>query len=611
MSDSVEKLAAMLLAAAIKEGRDDYVQALQNLVPLKEAINELISNVDQFDENWRKRLLRTSYTPNDVSSIFSKQLLKNPDYVEFTVEAAASVTDKGTQYSMIKNMLKEGLYGAAAKAVESIADAPDFTNWLATSTTFFARANKKVYLYTIGDETDFTREAAFLFDKLSLEVPDDFDGEYKAKARQWSLSKFDAVVDWVSELCRAPRAKVGQDGELIITNASLVRAFQQERQRVMSKGEWHQDVFPSFVPVIADTEAAKALTAKGNILLAPEYGVVGRVPDSNDFVSKPSHNFMAPGHPDLDAGKIAAAMTLLSYEDVTALRASGSQDSVFLIPAGTQLKIEDCEPTPETLRIAMRYHRPEYLCSRYKGNVHEFESTGLSTRSYLRGVPASSELNRNEVRLHWELLDRPEFIKALNSPQEIEFLREIHNPRASAPLQAKITQSQNIQGLPGQVEHAAWQYEELISKLGYVPAAMFKGTQEFLQAFAEELTHRGLEVSGANTTRYIGSPGGRTVNASQSRLDARLGLLQWSKFRDMPMEDLLLKGSRQKGDADKATICGILDRLGVLGVANLAKTPSQRKFVIENFDLQSHYKDLPKPFRLAIGGQILEEDLGM
>lgn len=610
MSESVEQLAAMLLAAAIKEGREDYVHALQNLVPVKESLAELAKNPDQFDDTWKQRLLRTSYSVDDVNAMFENNLLGNQAYLNFTAEAIANVTDKSTQYTMVKHLLKHGKYGPATRAVEGIDDVADFALWLSTQSTIFKRS-RQLYFRTIGDEKAFTREAAILFDMLGLEVPDDFDGDYRQNEAQWSASKFSAAVEWVSELCDAPRAKVGQDGVITISDAPLVKAFQEERSRVTGKGQWHQDVFPSFVPVLADTRTAVAMEAKGYVRLTPEYGVVGVAADGKGFVGKPSHNFTSISHPDMDAEQISAAMTFLSYDQITQLRVIGSEDCVFLIPAETDIKLEACGPTPDLLRIAMRYHRPEYLCSKYKGNVYKFDSTGLSTRAYLRGVPAASPLHNSGLRLHWELLDSPVFLRALNSPQEIALLQEILNPRASAPLETRLTQPQHLDSLADQVQFSSQQYEALIEKVGFAPSVMFKGTEVFLRAFADELTNRGLDVSGANTTRYIGNPGATSANADQRRLDARLGLLRYSPYRDMPMEDLFTKGCRLKGDTDKVTICGILDRLGVVGVAKMARTPTQRKFVIENFDVKTHYKDLPKALRLEIGGQILEDDLGM
>lgn len=601
----------MLLAAAIKEGRDDYVRALQNLVPVKNALEQLKVDVFQFDETWRQRLLRTDYTSEDARAMLSVDLIKNPKFVDFIVEATNNVTEKSTKYAFIRNMLGAGLYSASSQAVEKLDDVPDFANWLATRTTYFSRANKDSYFYTIGEETAFSRDAAVLFDKLDLEVPDSFDGNYVgSKKIRWSASKFDAVVDWVSEICETPRVEVGQDGRLELKNPLLIKAFQEERQRIASKGEWHNNVFPRLVPVLASEAASEKLIADGHIKLSPVFGFVGKSSESGYFQNKAEHGFVSDTHPDLPIEHISGAMTFLGYEEITRLRAEGTRDSVFLIDTMDGFRVNEIEPSSDLLRIAMRYHRPEFLCSRYEGNLYDFQGSGVGTRGYLRGLSVNSNLY-GPLHIQNEVLENPVFLDAFNSKQEIDYLREIHNPAASDPKQANIAQLDVGCGLSDQVEFAVAGYRQLISKIGYIPAALFKGSEEFLRAFADELSRQGLEVSSCNTTRYTENPGTTSVNGIQRRLDARLGCLRRSEFKDLPMEELLTKGTRLKGEYDKEKICGILDRLGVVEVSKLAKTPAQRKFVIENFDVKAHHKDLPKAIRLAIGGQILEDDLGM
>lgn len=610
MSESVETLAAKLLAAAIKEGRDDYVQALQNLVPPLNALEQLKTDVFQFDENWRQRLLRTDYTSDEARSMFSEDLIKNPKFVEFIVEAAGYVTEKSTQYSLIKNMLGASLYSAAKSALEKVSDVADFSNWLSTRTTYFSRANKHSYFYTIGEETAFSRDAAVLFDQLDLEVPDSFDGQYVGKKIRWSASKFDAVVDWVSEICEAPRAKVGKDGELEISKPLLITAFREERGRVDSKGEWHQNVFPKLVPVLAGEAESEVMLAKGFVKLTPEYGFVGESEKSGYFENNANHGFSSPTHPGLDQELINGAMTFLSHEDITKLRADGSKDSVFLVSANDDLQLINSGATPESLRIAMRYHRPEFLCSRYEGNLYEFERSGLCTRGYLRGMPIHSNL-RGSLSIQGETLESPVYLDALASRQEMDLLKELHNPSAREPKHASIRQIDVRGDLQEEARQAVSAYRRLSDKIGFVPATLFKGTEAFLHEVAGELTRQGLEVSSSNATRYTENPGTTSVNSTQRRLDARLGCLRWSEFKSIPADELLTKGARLKGEHDREKICGILDRLGVLEVARLAKTPAQRKFVVENFDVQAHYKDMPKAIRLAVGGKILEDDLGM
>lgn len=610
MSESVDTLAAKLLAAAIKEGRTDYINAIQNLVPVKQALEELIEDPSQFDETWRARLSRSNYTNDEVRLLCTNAFLEKPDFVEFLVDVAANKAEKSIQYALIGNIIKAGLYAEANTAVDAVEDIHDFKNWLSTRSAYFARLKKNAYFNTIAGEQKFSRIGAILFDRLDLEVPDEFDGQYSTKERQWSISKFDAVVDWVSELCPAPRVETDADGHLVVKQAALVKAFQEERQRVQTMGDWHQHVFPRFVPVIADEASAKAMLSRGEMILSPEYGHVGALAESKDYVRSPAHNFSSPTHPDIDLEVIASAMSLLSYEEITRLRSIGEKDRVFLIPHDTTLRIEDSGTTPESLRIAMRYHRPEFLCSRYTGNLREFSNSSIETRAYLRGAPVQSP-HYGSLAVEWGVLERPAFMRAFSSPQELSLLRELFNPGAPDPQRARVTQKNDGRSLDDEVSEAVATYKELTETLGYVPAVKFIGYQVFIQRVAEEFTREKISISGNNEVFFVENKHRSAMNEGQRRLETRLGSVRWSPFRDMSYEDLISKGTRLKGEADRWTICGILDRLGVVEVAKLAKTPAQRKFVIDNFDVQGHYRELPTAFRMEIGGKMLEDDLGM
>jgi hypothetical protein len=607
--ESVEKLAAALLAAAIREGRQDYVDALNSLIPLTSLLTELKDNLDTFDDQWKKRLLRNEYSAEEVSHLFTHELLSSEKYVEFLAEATIHVQEKSTKYIMVKQMIGAGLYAAALKSVEALDDVADLAHWLHTRRTRFTKSATKTYQHMIGNEVAFSRIGAKLFDRLDIEVPDDFDGTYLNKKLQWSMSKLSACVDWVSEIAPAPIAEVDQRGHLTIHNASLISAFRGERERIQSKGEWHQQVFPRFVPVIAGEAASKALFARGEIMIQPEFEVT-RVDVHRGPETQVSHGFKTM-HPAVDAEDIALAMTFLSYETVAELRLPGDQRNIFLLPENSDIPLSKDSYCPEDLRVAMRYHRPEFLRARYEGNTYDIRQAGIDTRLYLRGLPFRGS-DHSMLDLTNQLATDSNLLNALNSPQELAHLREAFAPRHGKGMAGSVTISEPENGreMSDQVRESVDAIERIANKLGFQPTIKFLGHESFLTAVANELTRRQIGVTNFNWVEFKDNSRSN-MTPTQTRLSARLGVLSGNKFREVSTEELMTKVARLKDPHDKTIVCGILDRLGVPEIARLANTPAKREFVIQNFDVSAHFKDLPKEIRVAIGGKKLETDLGM
>lgn len=603
MVDTVDSLAEKLLAMAIAEGRSEYVTALQNIVPasVTSTLTKLVADVSNFDETWKAKIFRNDYDNESIRLMFSDTLVVKKDWQDFLLEIASAVTEKNTQYAMFKNSMKSGLYDVAEAIVKKVDDIADLTHWLSTTMSRYIQLKGTAYQALTGKESQFSRSAARVLDLIGVEIQDDFNGTYESSNNIWSHTKFAAAVDWVSEIASAPKVVLDKEGSPYISNSLIVQAFCEERLRVEAKGEWHSDTFPKLVPVLAEGAAADAMIKRGEIPLEPVF-------IANGTTDIPTHTFMAPGQ---SAEDIAKALTFMSYETIGMAR-DNLDLKIFLLEHKTSIPYTREPKIPDDLRVAMKNHRPEFLSKSFTRNLLNFEYCEVQTHAYLRGMEIQFSQN-NSLKIERHLLSDDRLLGALRSKAELDYLS---SALTGAPSRAGDERRTNfIYGQVGQapstVEAFIGAYKRLMGTIGHAPNAYFQAEESFLHELAEQFTKENIPVSNYNSTWYSGNPTANAVTDSQNRLNTRLGVLSYSKIRDMTVDEAFTKAVRLKPGYEVNALCGLMDRISVEELASRAKTPAQRAFVITNFDVKKHYAKMPKAIRMAIGGKILEEDLGM
>jgi hypothetical protein len=621
MSKEVDAKAAELLALAIQHNRQEYIDALSFLIPVRQLAEALAKDPKGFDDSWKKKLLRNNYSPEDVTALSSVEFLKNTDYLDFVVEMTASANNLDAKYGFIKYLLENCKYEHASLCYQALEDKAAFADVFKNRVTRFQSLKASSYFYRTGDVVGFNRTAAKLFDAIGLDVPADFDGDYgdNHRRQKWSEGRFDAAVDWVSDIVEtndlaSPAIERQADGSLAIVNSTVIQAFIDERTRIQSKalGAWHESHFPRYAPVLASPELANELQAKGLIMVEPDFGDLQR--DGADYQKADtlSHAFKAVNDPTLDRNEISLSMSFLPHDVITQLRDAPENTKVFLVPHDTSLNLKISPAVSDELRIAMRYHRPEFFKNRVWSAIYDFESAGLGTRAYLRGMDVLYD-SSHRLKIENEMMNDSRFVRALNSTVEREYLKHIFTPsKEHEAKRVRLVQKVGAGPVKDQVDKLIKDLNVIVDKLGFFPGVTFSGSEEFIRMFADD---HNLPMTECNKCHYWDKdkPGSWTGNETpeQSRLSARLGAILDRKFVMLPVEELLAKAPRLKAQSDILRTCGILDRLGVVGVANLARTPAQRVFVVEHFDVKSHLKELPAAMRKMITGPMLEEALGL
>lgn len=620
MSSEVDEKAAELLSLAIKHNRQEYIEALSFLVPIVDLAKTLADKPESFNDSWKKKLLRNEYSIADIDQLTQPQLLKNTEYLDFVVQMAASVNNDNSRIQFVGDLMAQGKYQHALKCYQLIDDKDLMETWMKAKINRFSRVNSMTYFYKTGEPELFSRDAAVLFDAMNLEVPATFDGVYGERAfkTRWSDSRFDAAVDWVSEISQkeclgSPTLVQCKDGTLAIENATVLKAFIAERTRIEtqhSAESWHGKYFPRFAPVLATPELATVLQSQGAILVEPEFGQFHT--DGRYDINEASHAFISMNDSTMDKNEISMSMALLPYDVITEIRNAPDTKKVLLIPHDSSLTLLPSATVSEDLRIAMKFHRPELMKNRHRTSVDGLRASQVDTRAYLRGVDIKYDHNTDLIITN-QLIDDPRFLRAMTSPVELEYLRKYYTPsRYSASNRVRLEQKVNGGPIEEQIDMLLSNLGILIENLGYTPGLTFAGSEEFVRAFL----NRDLPVTECNKCLFweadqTGKFSGRDTDA-QTRLSAQLGEIG-EKFEDLPPEELLTKAVRNKG-RDKLfhnRACGVLDRLGVVEVAALARTPAQRAFVIDNFDVKSYLKQMPTAIRRVISGPLLDDAMGL
>jgi hypothetical protein len=606
---------AKTFSHAISENRADVINAIGSLIPADRLIRELEESPHLFNEDWARHLLRDDYTNDDTRILFTGKLIAVQEYVDFLKVAVNHVKVETTKFSMLLGMISSGLHKEADECLEQLGDITDFKLHVHDMLDLMKGYNGR-HTAVMGNPTKFTRHSAHLFNRLDIDIPGDFDGTYSSRMEfTWSKSRFYAAVDYVSDIVSRnglgiPSAEIKPDGSLHLVNSALLKAHRNEWDRInaLKLGKWHEDNFPLYCPVITTKEHLPRLIDLGAVLVKPELSV--EIECYNGSLALPKHGFSAAENGRLDEDDVNLSMSLLPYHTCSSLREAKSGQYAVLLPYNVAIDTDQAI-IPGELAIAMRSHRPDFIKSKHYAQLHDLNRSGIDTRLYLRGMNIIYAQN-NRLSIFEQITEDRDLVAAFNSIEEMKYLRDYYSVSSSVIHYNKNRLNMVLDRtipIDQAVVKLRSNHEFTISKLGYVPNLEFKGSVTELQAIASQ----NFRITEDSLVSILESGTRRSAQSvDESRLEAQLGALYMrSSMKGLEPEDVLKKAVRISDENEIATACGILDRLGQLEVAKLAKTPAQIKFVMEHFDLSDVVEKLPKNLQSKVSVKNLEEGLGL
>lgn len=607
---SIDDMAAKLFSDAVSAGRDDIVQALAYLIPIDQLMVTLSKDINMFNETWEKSLTRKTYSVPEIGSMCSGGVLKSNSYSEFIYNLAKTLPEDDVRFRFIDEALSQSEYELAERMVDSLSNTEGVIDFISERRERLIK-RKICPFYLIGEPGKFTRQTARLFGKLDIDLPGKFSIE-NYTSTIWGAGRFEMAVDYVSDVAKSyglgvPEAKL-VDGEITIINSAIVKAFTDERKRIAIKnlGEWNEVNFPTHYPAITSAHVAEKLRSVGGISISPQFGEKSwnEKYATTNFVLK--HNFISKDEGAMHEDDISLSMSLLSYEDCTKIRSKEFSKTVVLIPYDAELVLDDSN-VPEELNLAMRYHRPEILKSNEGRLFNKLEKRKLSTKAYLRGFTSRCHVNLEPLD---EIAHSPKFYEAMNSDIEVEYIKNAMNEvkkRAGNSVGILYFMQDNKLSIQDNVSYILGLYDKVVSDHDLIPAVSIHGSEELMIKLSEARSSIGynplISFEGSARNGYT---------EKQLRIKYRLGSMGHDhSMLDLLPQELLIKGARSSRKDDIIQICGLLDRLPITELAELAKTPAQMKFVISHFELEPHIKELPRRFQTAMSGKMLEDGLGL
>lgn len=628
MATTLEQDAAALFQRALKENHLGLVSALKLTVPagaLADALKGEIVPDQAISPAWQDALTRPTYDLLDARKMVSPELMSNPNYALFISRLFKSTKDRDSQHALLHGLTAAGHHTHALNAFNHL-EKPDefvsyFKNYLATVTAQYS----SYYFTETGTTKGLTPTSLDWLDKLDLDIPADFTEQKYPKADSigyeiWNESRFQMNIERVGAVLhelnlQVPAAKRHGSGPVVISHSALANAYIAEYARIdAGLGSWHQQNFPSYLPVLADASSLQELEARGGVRIKPNQ-IHEFKTDTGAAGVNPSHGFSPVKTGEyIDPKDILLAMSLLSLQQVADLIKTNNQQ-IVLVPA-EQLQALVIEPAelPEALRVAVRYHRPELLVteiSNVQGNCLRTLPTGL----YLKGFEIKPGQYKTMLAFSG-LGDNPAYPSCFVSDGEIAAICSTYalkkHPTDTEKLliveKEHLTVAENVTNA-----HAVLQ--SIADKIGYTPAVSFRGSPAFMRALATSkipTTEPGgmTDIKGNNQDWYSSSEGKR-VGACLGSVGYEYDLLKLS------IPELLTKGCRMKDSASedvktaKQRILGLLDRYSLEDLVANMKTEAQFKFVNENFDLMPLVQKLPKKFSLIVAGENFTKDLGL
>lgn len=629
MDLTTQELLAELFDRAQKTGEQEILDAISPLVPVSKLLRKV--NADTvLDESWEKILIRSNYDHKDsgIREFFGSNFLENPR-AESIIEKAFIKADKKSQSAFAVNMVITGMSNLLLKHIDKWDRDAVRSFFFDTRYPVDSVRNFKSFIL---HPTEWDRDFLSILNHLDIDIPNDFevDASWKSKEKgslsSWSEVRMNSSDQWVGDIldkAGIPQLALSSEG-VFIKNPDLVIGFIQERERI-EKGSYSDRVFPDFVPLISEGEAADIAAEIGAIEIKPIYSIV------DNGVTIASHRFEAPGQ-ELSSDDINKAMTFLSLDTISSLRDKNSKKRVFLVPVDiiNSLPYEK-KPFPRDLSAALRYHRPDYLHLKGDSLSSSFlwESRHLHPEMYCRGYDQMVREVTNwggyenpkvgDTFIHLQfatsMMKKPWLVDHLTSDEEIKAVQTMFQYTInSSDSRDKVVISDNNKDPEGQAKALKTTMDKLKNRYGSLPAFSFSGRYAFLKACADANIY-----SGFNSTVVIKEDDQSDEfisDLNKIRLQTRLGSIRvHAKISpDMSPKEVLMAGTRMKSDTDIGTALGILDRLPLEEVCQLASTPAQAKFLAEHYNPIDVIKMLDKKLGKniqAVKKHIFSNDLGM
>lgn len=598
---SLESKIKDLFMEARSSGRKDVITALFPFIHIPEICYELTED-SVLDEDIVFVLTREQYDHQDINAMCSAKMLKISGYTDFLKSLMAKM-DQPTRNEVAWNVFMSG-QGNLLKDTMALWD-PQF---ITDKIDKLVASMPEQFTSYIPHPSEWDRDMMHVFNALNIDMPSDFsdlaEKNYTGYRKDgvWNENRMLSNDNWVGEICEAhgiPEV-VMNDGMMTIANAMMPTAFLQERERTLDLGDWHNDNFPGYFPVIADTDTAASMVEQSYaVAIKPTFlkeTPAGTIVD---------HSFaLTDENQGISDFEIKKAISLLSNKQITDIRGLKKGKEILLVPynIGSMIPLQACS-IPRELDIAIRYHRPEYLKMTGKydyisGNYH------LVTQMYLRGVPLNSDF---DIYLGKNLLMRPDLIPMLNSKEEHQFIIQRFTPDGRQRTN-QDDYSLLLSQTDADPDESALKLRKgldlFIKTFGIEPNLVLRGDHHFLKACVDQKCYTGLD-SRAYTQKH--------QSHHSKRLAATFGTLYGDaeKLEDKSISGLIKAGVRIKDTSASEMILGMLDRYDVKEVAQTAATPAQAVYVHDNFDQAVVFENLAPKLQKGIKRKKLENDLGI
>lgn len=624
-----------LFELADKEGRIDIIAATAPFIKLVDLAYQFDTLLRErkdngykgyeglFSENWRQAFTRPTYSEEEVRRLLSDRMTPIPGYLDFIQEIALA-SNPESKHHFIDHLCSESHHDQALVVLESLESLQDIRQRMHDDLrrkTHAAQSNG--IFYTMGHYGYWNRSTLKVLDLLGMDMDPHVDPlklSHSSRENLWTESRYDAQVSYVGDVMLANHTPIPKvmyvDGAPLVKDAALGEAFEKGEQYAQAKGNWHSKNYPGYYPAIASTSDVAILVGRGAIALglASSKMIEGR----NGVFEAPVHAFTAINN-KLDDTQVRLAMSLLANDHITMLRDEIANDpelAIMLVPS--KFKRETC-PVPLELTFATKYHRPEALVIRGT-NTHSV-SDALDTQLYLKGVPSAffdvnQEYSRGgetlfKLKISTELHYKPDLLQHFTGALERERLGDVFGHRQnhledSAKLRVNIydptlSAEDNLKMLLNLMK----EYKAVLGDMGFrlvAPLDFFEYLSKQKLGFKEEISYH-----------IAGADGFANSLSDHPRLRSSLGEYHQKDLAEAgeKPEDWVAKATRIQDEKLKEKIAGLLDRIDLAQVAELATTMPRMRYLASKFDFGSVIDHLPRKTHEAYLASKLESDLGL
>lgn len=627
MADSIDADISNLLQRALKEGREDVANALRHLTPVAELAKSLAATLKpnaHFTDEWRGLLTRKTYGLLDGRALTSTALMQNGEYREFLLKKLQGLSGQESAHHLIHGLISAGFHSEALQGLSSDAEVKSFKSYFQQYLNNVTPHYQFLFYTETGQDHSNTRDTIKILDMLDLDFPasfksTDYPDPKNDSTKAWGGQRIEMNIELVGSVMTelklsVPQLSTAPGGGYKWVETDLPAAVTMENQRIQKLGGWHKENFPRFLPVIVPESSLGDLLAQGAIPVSPLKTVHFTSDRGVGFdTTEPSRAFVpvTPNH-RVSEQDIRLAFSFFPPQLITGLIENDSQTLVMIPLQAIPLLAPASQNIPDSLKAAVRFHRPELLISDQSRVVGDY-TKNCPLPLYLKGFNIrQSEYSHLDItdNLSWH----PEFIDALLPAEVDKFARYFVVKKEYGRDFNKFLVDENI-GLtiPENVALAKRSIEALTKAIGYPPAVHYRGSPDFIKALADAKVYS-CDRSVFSNLKNMG--GDWYATAEGVRCGGTIGETGgFGEYADMPFDELVIKGTRLKEPAtgfnkQKQVILGILDRYPLEDVVALAKTDAQYKFLMDNFDLMPVRHLLPKRLELVVAGKQFTSELG-